>query len=177
MATLNPGFAAYDQERTHMPVFAGKVDGFFRETHKLGLGTTENPLESGSTLTDNAVKLRDKLTLEGMVSDLLPAPGISYSEDRAADVWGSIVELFKNRTLLEVVTALRVYRNMIITSAEAPVSVRTGKSLRFTLELSEMLFAATETGRFIADGVSGPAIDRTSEVDGGDRASPNLDVL
>ena len=173
---FDPNFAVYRQQRTMIPVLEGRVDGFFREEHQLTLGTTENPVESGSTLTDNAVKRRERLRLEGMVSDLLPAPGNTHTPDRAADVWSEFVQLFENRTLVTVLTPIRVYRNMMIVRAIAPRDRYTGRALRFTVDLTELLFSDTEISRFSPDTVDpmGPAADRTSEVDGGDVASPTV---
>ena len=173
---FDPNFAIYTPQRTEIPLLQGRVDGYFAEEHQLTLGTTENPIESGSTLTDNAVKRRERLRLEGMVSDLLPAPGLSFSPDRPADAWNEIVQLFKDRTLVTVITAIRVYRNMMIVRALAPRNVRTGQALRFTLDLQEMLFSETDIARFTPATVDqgGPAADRTTEVDSGDVGAPTI---
>ena len=63
---------------------------------------------------------------------------------------------------------------MVIERAVAPVDKTTGRSLRFTIDLVEILFTDTEIVRYSPDVVDpeGPAANRTSEVDGGDRASP-----
>ena len=171
---FDPDFGLYPQTRTEIPALVGRVDGYPVEEHRLDLGTTENPVESGSTLTDNAVKRPERLRLTGWVSDILPAPGNRLSRDRSADVWAEIIELFKARTPITVVTALRVYRNMLVQRAIAPVDKMTGRSLQFTIDLEEVLFADTEIARFPPDTVAedGPAADRTSAVEGGDRPSP-----
>lgn len=175
---FDPNFAVYRQQKTEILLFAGRVDGYPNEEHQLTLGTTENPVESGSMLTDNAVKRRDRLRLEGWVSDLLPAPGLTASPDRATDVWGEIIQIFKNRTVLEVVTPLHLYKNMMIVRAIAPRNKRTGRALRFTIDLREMLFSETSLARFPPDAVdpNGPAANRTSEVDRGDLPAPTVAI-
>ena len=173
---FDPNFAIYQQTaaRTSIPVLAGRVDGYPVEEHRLDLGTTEHPVESGSTLTDNAVKRRERLRLEGWVSDILPAPGNMLSQSRPTDVWGEIVRLFEAREPVDVVTSLRVYRNMLVVRCIAPVDKTTGRSLKFTIDLAELLFASTSIARFPPDAVDGPADDRSSEVDGGDRQSLSI---
>ena len=173
---FDPNFAVYATTRTSIAVLAGRVDSFPVSRHRLDLGSTENPVESGGTLTDNAVKRREKLKLDGWVSDLLPAPGNTLSHDRATDAWGAIVSLFVSRTPVTIVTPLRVYHNMIVNRAEADENKRTGRSLRFTLELAEIIFSETEITRLNANNVdeNGPAADRTSIVDRGDIQSTQI---
>ena len=76
-------------------------------------------------MTDNAVKLPDKLRLEGWVSDGLPAAGTddaTTSDQRRTETWQTIVTLMEQRELLEVVTLLKTYQNMIITSARTELN-------------------------------------------------------
>ena len=167
----DPNFAIYPRTRTEIGALAGRVDGYPVEEHRLDLTLTHNPVERGATLTDNAVKGQEKLRLQGWVSDLQPAPGNVLSHDRAADTWAAIVNLFVARELVEVVTALKVYRDMVIKRAIAPVDKMTGRALRFTIDLAQVLFANTEIVRVSADAVdpAGPAAARTSTVDAGDQ--------
>ena len=200
-----PNFALYSSMRTMIPVLMGRVDGYFSEEHRLELGTTEHPIESGSTLTDNAVRRRTRLRLEGMTSDVLPIdesrladateiatllPGqiaalsaqvLSAARTfrrtdpsiRSADTWAAIVDLFETRQQVSVVTPIRTYTNMLIARAIVPRDRTTGKALRFTLDLIEVLFSETELLRFSPAIVDefGPAAFRTSAVDAGDKVS------
>ena len=188
-----------------IPVLMGRVDGYFAEEHRLELGTTEHPIESGSTLTDNAVRRRTRLRLEGMTSDVLPIdesrladateiatllPGqiaalsaqvLSAARTfrrtdpsiRSADTWAAITDLFETRQQVSVVTPIRTYTNMLIARAIVPRDRTTGKALRFTLDLIEVLFSETELLRFSPAIVDefGPAAFRTSVVDAGDKVS------
>ena len=168
---FDANFALYPVARTNLPALLHLVDGYSVEEHKLTLGTTENPVESGSTLTDNAVKRRERLKLTGWVSDILAAPGNRVTHDRSATTWGVIVRLFEDRTPMDALTMIRTYRNMMIVQCVNTVDKTTGRGLRFTIDLAEMLFAETNIARFPPDIISGPAIGRSSEVDGGDRIS------
>ena len=197
----DPSFALFRQARTMIPVLEHRVDAYPVEEHRLDLATTEHPVESGNELTDNAVKRREHLRLQGWVSDLLPARGNertlgdsgltgiisnivssrarTNSVDRPADTWGEIIQLMENRTPITVVTALRTYRNMLIVRAVAPVDVTTGhRSLRFTIDLAEVLFTDTELSRISIDNVveDGPAALRPSLRDYGDLAARTVPV-
>ena len=66
-------FGLFAVESAQIAPLVGKLDGYPTEDHQLSLQTTEHPVESGGSVTDNAVKLPDKLRLEGWVSDGLPA--------------------------------------------------------------------------------------------------------
>ena len=165
----DPSFALFRQARTMIPVLEHRVDAYPVEEHRLDLATTEHPVESGNELTDNAVKRREHLRLQGWVSDLLPARG---NERTLGD--REIIQLMENRTPITVVTALRTYRNMLIVRAVAPVDVTTGhRSLRFTIDLAEVLFTDTELSRISLDNVveDGPAALRPSLRDYGDLAA------
>ena len=177
MPQVRREFALYPRTKTSIAVLGtSRVDAYFAEEHRVGIRKTKYPVESGATLTDNAVVQPERLRLEGMVSDLLPAPGNTLSPDRATDVWSAIVALEKSRTPFDVVTPIRVYRNMLIVRAEAPRNRNTGNALRFVLELEELLLGQTEIVKLGMDDVSGPAADRVSELDGGDKTSPEVPI-
>ena len=179
MTDFDPNFALYHQAETFVEVLSGRVDGYPEEEHTMEVRATQNPVESGSTLTDNVVKLRDQLKLEGWTSDILPANrAAAASPDRAADTWQHIEQLMRAREPVTVVTGIKTYTNMLVQKVTVPRDVKTGASLRFRIELIEMLFADTSIARYSPDRVDslGPAALRTSQVDGGDRAAPRIDV-
>ena len=167
MPVRDPNFAIYERRnRAYIPALAG-VSGYPTEEHTFEVGLTQYPIESGSSLTDNAVRRQTKIRLEGRVTDLLPgfAPGTPEV------IWSNIFNLAESRAPVVVFTGLRTYENMVLTRASAPVDRTTGKSLHFSLELTEVLFAESELVRIAPDAVlpTGPAADRTSLLDGGER--------
>ena len=171
--------AALGTGRTTVPTLIGLVDGFPREEHRLGLDTTEHPVESGGTLTDNAVVRPERLKLEGWVSDLLAAPPFVPFTGRPVLAWAQVIRLHELRQPVTVVTSLRIYRDMLIVGARTDRDRRLGEgALRFTLELSKVLFTATGLARLAPDLVDalGPAASRTSLVDGGDKVATAVTV-
>lgn len=171
-------FLLFTQATTEIAALAGRVDVYTSERHTFTQASTEVPVESGSVLTDQAVAKRATLRLVGVTSDVLPAPGNTLSPDRATDTWNAIARLIQENVVVTVVTALRVYRDMLIGQATAQVDETTGRSLRFTLDLAEVLFTDTEIVRFAPAQVDpqGPAAGRGSLVDHGDLAAPVVAV-
>ena len=148
-------FAIYEPRATEIEPLVGRVDGYLSEEHEASVSHTSYPVESGASLTDHAVRRPDKLKLEGWVSDLLPADTAFRGaplQQRAAEAWGQIDLLMTRRRPLTVTTRLKVYRNMLLTKASAPVNGGTGYGLRFTLELEEVLVPAAtgDCGRVVA---------------------------
>ena len=175
-------FALYPTGATNIQPLIGKVDGYLAEEHERSVSKTSYPVESGASLTDHAVRQPDKLKLEGWVSDLLPSDDADQGlalKDRATAAWSEIHKLTDAREPLTVVTRLKVYENMLITKASAPVNDRTGYGLRFSLDLEEVLFHPLRVaagGLNLVPEPESPTADRVSETNRGDVESPNYDT-
>lgn len=186
-----PGIdVAITERRTNIPILAGQVDLWSSEEHRIGVDLTDNPTESGNVLSDNAVTKRKELQMTGLLSDMFPirtqqavsrfrdlgvAPaGTQDIEARSAQTWNILVNLTELKLPIDIVTRLYIYRNMVITRVVAPVNERTGLSLRFTLDITEVLFAETEDLAFSSEDLGGPAADMVSQTDRGDVASPQM---
>ena len=130
------------------------VDGYHTENHTFRLSTTSYPVESGGALTDNAVREPNIVRLSGVVSDVLAAYHSSVYPGKNTVAWAAIYNLINDRTLVEIVTKIAVYSNMIITRCETTRDVNTGSdALRFEITLQEILRAQS---RLIVETVSDP---------------------
>ena len=130
------------------------VDGYHTEHHTLRLSTTSYPVETGGALTDNAVREPSIVRLSGVVSDVLAASHSSVYTGKNTVAWAAINNLMHNRILVEIVTKIAVYSNMIIIRCEATRDVNTGsEALRFEMTLQEVLRAQS---RLIVETVSDP---------------------
>ncbi len=172
---FDPDFALFAyQQPTTIAAIPG-ITGFVSINHSIGMGSTEYPVETGSTLTDNAVAKRKRLSLRGWVADLTYLEGSNLPDhSTAADVWQRILQLFEQRNLIEVVTRLGVYTDMLITSAATKDDVNTRRGLRFNLEATQILTSQSTITSLSAGIVNpnGPAAQRTAIVDGGQRSAP-----
>lgn len=141
------------------------------EEHRFTSAATALPVESGASLVDNVVVQPTHLKLTGVVATLLPAENNRVHPDRASEAWQKIRDLQLSRTPLTVLTTFAVYSDMIIVRATANVDYRSGRSLRFELDLQEILRGETIQVRIGRGTATGPATDRLSLIDGGDRTS------
>ena len=137
------GFVIYGSRRrisTEIEPLVGYIDSYADEQHELRSSKTEYPLESGATVSDHLVTLPKRLQFTGFTSDLV-VPRDSRIRDhttRAEEAWQRVIELQESRQLVSVTTGFGSYENMVVMRAIAHVNDRSGRSLRFTLEMEEM---------------------------------------
>ena len=165
--------------QVRVSVFGNHVDGFSEEQHDKSVQVTENPVESGSTITDSAITNPDHLRLEGLVSDLIPRAGPlpANLSDRSALAWGIIEDMADNHQIVQVVTGIKTYDSMLLTTASTVRNARTGGGLRFTLNMKSLRIVDTQlrTVRLQPENVTGPIVDRTTTVDAGEKDSQDTE--
>ena len=165
-----PNIALVPSAATRIAPLVGIVDGFPEEVHKLEAQTSSEPVERGPgkaqqrDVTDHAVNRQEKLTLTGWVSDF--AGG-----ERPAQAWEAIRRLHKSLTPLDAITEWGTYRSMLISRVEA---TKTGRGLRFTMELEEVRIVGVVDSELPASNLSGPAAGRSGVVERGRVALPPM---
>lgn len=152
-------FALYRIGETRVPTLEGHVDLYFEEKHEITVNKTRQPLESGATLTDHAVRIPNKLTLNGMTSDL-----VGSGRERPAETWNQIRAMADARTQFDIITPIGIYSNMMLLDANTVRNEGTGGGLIFKLEFEEVLIVNLTTAGLSEDNVDGEAADRTGEV-------------
>lgn len=100
------------------------------EKHSSKLGITENPIETGSKITDHAYLEPKQLTLE-------------IADSAAAETYNALVRFQESREPFTFVSGLFVYDNMLIESIEAERDVRTHAVLKGTVTLKEAIIVST----------------------------------
>jgi hypothetical protein len=116
----------------------------------------------------------EKLVLKGLVSNLQPEfEGIVDIKDksRSKEAWGRLRALKNSGEVVNVVTLLGMYENMMVTGIDATINVGTGQALFFTMTLEEQTFAETEIVQLAPAKLSGPASTKGSETNGGTKQS------
>lgn len=113
-----------------------ELDVTLREQHRHTSRVTTFPVEDGSILSDHIINEPTIVVLEGIVTDsplqILP------TFNRSVDSFNKLVELHNQRTIVNVITGLKQYPRMAITSLDVPRNLRTGRSLTFTIELQQI---------------------------------------
>lgn len=157
-------------KKTLVQIDSLTLDASFSETHSADIEVTEHPVESGVNITDHARPKPDKLKIEGFFSnDALPdssAPlveqsaqlgdgsSISYlsrsstQADRSGEAYAGLLAIRDAGKLITIVTALRTYENMLMTSLEVPRDPKSGQALRFSAQFTEVKLVTNETAAF-----------------------------
>lgn len=159
MPAFDPNFFLYDLGTIESPVIDGIADLWSEDEHEITVAKTRQPLESGATLTDHAVRLPNKLTLTGLASDL----GVRGAQ-RGAESWERIRELMDARTRFNVWTPVGYYADMLITSAKTTRNAGTGGGLIFKIELEEVLLVPLGLDGLPEERLTGEGGDRSGEV-------------
>ncbi|MCK4823040.1 hypothetical protein KA005_45180 [bacterium] len=170
----NINFGLFGSESASIDALSGIIDIYPEENHSLPVTKTKYPVEDGSTRTDNFVVEDEKLVLRGLVSNLRPEfLGLVNIGDktRIKEAWGRLRELKNSGQIVNVITLLGLYENMMITNIDSTLNSDTGESLLFTITLEEQLIAETEIVQLAPVKLSGPASTKGSDINGGTKQS------
>ena len=114
------------------------LDATLSEYHTFTARATKFPLENGSFVSDHVEVDPIRLNIKGIVSD---TPLSLLSDfNRSIDNFNRLTRLFESKAIISVITGIRVYQNMVMTSLNIPRDVETGQSLTFEIDLQEMRF-------------------------------------
>lgn len=114
-----------------------ELDVTLREDHNYSSRVTNYPVEDGAIISDHIINDPNILTLEGIVTDT-PLSILTFF-NRSVDAFNRLIEVHEKRELVTVVTGIKVYPNMAITLLNVPRDVTTGQSLKFTIELQNVI--------------------------------------
>lgn len=125
------------------------VDVTLSERHSGRVALTAHPVESGMNPTDHARLEPAKYSLEGIFSNFpLPAGRGPVRRDAtdtpAKKTSDQFWKLFKDRRAVTIVTGLRTYDNMVMTSLDMPVDPAIGQDVQFSATFDEIRFVNAE---------------------------------
>lgn len=160
-------------DKTQIIGFEDGVDLFTDESHDIKINKTVQPIETGSSLTDNAVVLPRRLKMTGYVSNVKPSLLLALpSPQRGAEAWSRLVDMSKSRKSFDILTTLELLEGYMIISLGANSNERTGTALEFSIEFEEIQFADSEFTTLPADAVAGgPAESKAGTVESGTKQS------
>jgi hypothetical protein len=142
------------------------LDASITESHQAEVEVTEHPVEQGANIADHTRAKPESLTLEGLISNtplnrtqtrrLVESLGVVFESNSAEDaVFGqpgraeaayvTLREIKEAGQLITVVTGLRVYEDMVMTSLLVPRDARTGEALRFTASFKQIRLVKNKT--------------------------------
>jgi hypothetical protein len=129
------------------PLFT--IDVSVAENHSVLADVQSHPIEDGSEITDHVIIKPRRLTIEGTITDtpsgaiavLAPLTGIINrfaGSPRSIEAFNTIEGYIVAKKLFDVVTGLKVYKNMIIRSFNVPKRAIMGRALNFVMELIQI---------------------------------------
>lgn len=122
------------------------------EDHVYKADVTENPIENGSPVADHVNLKPVTLKIDGLVSDspigfaiIGTALNVFNSikelfgaQSRSKAAMDSLIKLWKDRTPFTVITNLKRYDNMVISSLEFPYNADTGHGIDIRCEMVQV---------------------------------------
>ena len=113
-------------------------DTMVSEEHTFSSRVTFFPVESGTIVSDHIINQPDIVRLSGLVTDTPLSIFAPFNRSIAA--FNSLIQIHERREIVDVVTGIKIYRNMAITSLNVPRTVKTGQTLTFNIELQKIIF-------------------------------------
>lgn len=127
----------YAQSRVGLITF----DTMVSEEHKFTSRVTYFPVESGTIVSDHILLQPDIVILSGLISDT--PLNVLAPYNRSISAFNALLYIFENRQIVTVVTGIKIYQNMAITSLDVPRTIRTGQTLTFHITLQRIIFDDT----------------------------------
>ena len=131
-----------------------QLDAAIRVSHTSRAQITEHPVEYGSDVTDNARPLPDELQVEGFISGTPLGVQDQFGDNAEFPVNGNpavkaafdtLRNLKDTATVIDVVTRLHEYPNMLMQDLEFLESADIGDSLRFTCRMKAVRIISSQT--------------------------------
>lgn len=134
-------------------------DTMISEEHKFSSRITYFPVESGPIVSDHIINQPVVIILSGLVTDT--PLNILAQFNRSVSAFDALVAIHENRQVVDVVTGIKIYRNMAITSLDVPRTIKTGQSLTFNIQLQRIIFDDTVSRSLVNGNVFDGKIDNT----------------
>ena len=122
-------------------------DGTIRANHELDVAATENPVQTGATITDHAFLIPVKLTVEIAMSDSMQSFVVgqfSSNPSRSVAAFQFLEELRAARVLVTISTRLAQYDNMLLVSVRPEEENATRFALRCSCVFQQILLATIQ---------------------------------
>ena len=128
----------YGRKYAQSSVGTVTFDTMVTEDHKYTSRVTYFPVENGTIVSDHIINQPDVVVLSGLVTDTPLSFLAGFNRSIAA--FNQLVQLHERRQVIDVVTGIKIYKNMAITSLEVPRTVKTGQTLTFNIVLQKIVY-------------------------------------
>jgi hypothetical protein len=123
-------------------------DVVIRVGHEQQVRKTEHPVQTGANISDHAYAMPARVVLDVGMSDAMDSFTLGQwagSRTKSVSAYQIMLAMQYARVPLVLVTKLRTYSNMIITSISPEETVKTIAGLRMRVDLEEIFAASIET--------------------------------
>lgn len=134
------------------------LDAVVQEDHSYNNRVSNFPIEDGTFISDHVITEPLTVRISGIVSDT--PLNIFAGFNRSVDSFNRLVRIVENKEIITVVTGIKVYTQMVITSLNVPRNIETGQSLTFNIELQKLIIDDTTRLNLVANGPFQKGIDR-----------------
>lgn len=114
------------------------------EEHNFSSTVTSHPVEDGSEITDHIQNEAESGSISGIISNF-SIYSRGFVTNRAQDAFDLLYEIWKSRELVTVVTVLKTYTDMAITSAPVARDGDSGESLVFQINFQKVNVVKLQT--------------------------------
>lgn len=128
-------FIQYIGEAKYPSVLIG-LDASLEETHTFKSKVTQFPVETGASISDYIFNEPITLSIQGFVSNH-PLDG-GEQPGRSALVFNDLLSIRNSRAPITIITGLKQYDNMALTSLSVPKNSKIGEALQFTADFVEI---------------------------------------
>lgn len=149
----------YGRKYAQSSVGVVTFDTMVSEEHRFSSRVTYFPVESGPIVSDHIINQPDIVILSGLVSDT--PLNILATFNRSITAFNALIEIHQRRQVIDVVTGIKIYKNMAITSLDVPRNMKTGQTLTFNITLQKIIFDDTVEVRLVEGNVFGGVQDNT----------------
>lgn len=122
-----------------------QIDATISEDHNYSNDVTDHPIETGASISDTIIQKPFTLSMECIVSASPLSDKVTDSTPQRVDrTYGSLARLAQSKSLVTVVTAVKTYSNMAISSLSVPRSKDDGNSLRFNVTFKQVRIVSAQ---------------------------------
>lgn len=132
----------FQSKRTRLDTL--ELTATLSEGHSRTADVTDHPLEVGSDASDGVRVKPAVVKLEGIVSDSA-APDGTRPATTTSDAFSKLERLLEAGEPITIVTSLREYTRMVMTSLDFPRDAKMGGALRFTASFKQVKVVQTQT--------------------------------
>jgi hypothetical protein len=135
-----------------------KFDATPEQEYSAEVSTTDDPVEQGADVTDHArakptqwsgTAIVSNLPIDKLDRDTRGNFEAGSSGGYARDFFEKLVKMKDDRKLHTLITPLRIYTNMMITSLSSPTTAKLGDAIQFKIALKEIRLVQSGTATFV----------------------------